>query len=135
MGERVLLVDDEEPLLKAYRRFLQPSAGDAPTGRAFEVETESPSRAGSYPIPRRQTLRAAGLHGALGYDSAVLEVDPLAALPTFLRMVYSLRGRPHRSWSQAEIELSLVPGPELPAVRVAGNAIAALTFLDVLPRP
>ena len=34
MIERVLLVDDEEPLLKAYRRFLQPNgSSDDPDGR------------------------------------------------------------------------------------------------------
>jgi hypothetical protein len=48
-------------------------------------------------------------------------------------MVYSLRGRPHRSWTEAGFELSWVPGPEHPAIRVAGDAIASLTFLDALP--
>jgi CheY-like chemotaxis protein len=43
MIERVLLVDDEEPLLKAYRRFLQPvGVGDGADGRrSYEVETLS----------------------------------------------------------------------------------------------
>lgn len=41
MIERVLLVDDEEPLLKAYRRFLAPPAAGAgpPTRRPYEIET------------------------------------------------------------------------------------------------
>ena len=63
----------------------------------------------------------------------ILEVDPLAALPGFLRMVYSLRGRPHRSWTPASFDLSLAPGPALPTIRVAGDAIATLSFLDTLP--
>lgn len=111
----------------------RPPDGPTATWRGLGVETENPASPGAYPIPRQQTLRAAGLHGALSFGPAWLEVDPLDALPAFLRMVYSLRGRPHRSWSEAEIELSLVPGPELPAVRVAGKAVAALTFLDALP--
>jgi FixJ family two-component response regulator len=39
---RVLLVDDEEPLLKAYRRFLQPNSGDETSARhRFDIETMS----------------------------------------------------------------------------------------------
>jgi hypothetical protein len=130
----VYFVDVFGPAGKRFSWLSQhPREGAPAAWTGLEVETENPPEPGAYPIPRRQTLRAAGVHGALRYGPAALEVDPLSALPTFLRMVYSLRGRPHRSWSQAEIELSLVPGPELPAVRVAGNAIAALTFLDALP--
>lgn len=100
----------------------------------LEVRMENAVNASAYPIPQRLVLSAPGLHGAVSFGETLLEVDPLDALPAFLRMVYSLRGRPHRSWTHAQIELSLVPGPELPAIRVTGDAIAALTFLDALPQ-
>ncbi len=42
MIERVLLVDDEDQLLKAYRRFLQPNGpGDDSDRRSVEIETMS----------------------------------------------------------------------------------------------
>lgn len=130
----VFFVDTLGPAGSRYS-WLSQRAPDGASGAwsALAVDTENPANPGPYPVPRRQTLRAPGLHGALQFGPALLAVDPLDALPSFLRMVYSLRGRPQRSWSEARIELSLVPGPELPAVRVAGNAIAALTFLDALP--
>jgi CheY-like chemotaxis protein len=39
MIARVLLVDDEEPLLKAYRRFLQPSGAGESSAPRCEIET------------------------------------------------------------------------------------------------
>jgi hypothetical protein len=86
-----------------------------------------------YAVPRRWTLRAPGIEGHLTLGGSILEVDPLAALPSFLRMVYSLRGRPHRSWTDARFDLSLASGAEQAASRWAGDAVAILTFLDRLP--
>jgi hypothetical protein len=85
-----------------------------------------------YPAPKQLAISGPDFSGSLTLGEPILAVDPLAALPTFLRMVYSLRGRPHRSWIDAHFELSLAAGTE-PARRLSGTAIAVLTFLDRLP--
>jgi hypothetical protein len=86
-----------------------------------------------YAVPKEWKLSGPDWSGSLTLGESKLEVDPLGALPTFLRMVYSLRGRPHRSWIDAHFELSLATGPSQPARRLSGAAIAVLTFLDRLP--
>jgi hypothetical protein len=104
------------------------------SGFTVATEGEVPGGSPDHPSPSRLTLTGPDLRGAVSLGAPFLEVDPLAALPGFLRMVYSLRGRPHRSWTPAHFDLSLVPGPALPAIQVAGDAVAALTFLDKLPQ-
>jgi hypothetical protein len=104
------------------------------SGFAVGTEGEVQGASPGHPNPSRLSLKGADLRGTVSLGEPFLEVDPLAALPGFLRMVYSLRGRPHRSWTPAHFDLSLIPGPALPAIRVAGDAIAALTFLDTLPQ-
>ena len=129
------LVDLRAPAGKHFA-WLSAARSEAPASSWWDVETrtESPMNSGSYPIPARLSLSAPGLRGDVTFGPAWLDVDPLATLPAFLRMVYSLRGRPHRSWTDGAFELSWVQRPEHPAVRVAGNAIASLTFLDALPQ-
>jgi hypothetical protein len=105
----------------------------AESGYEIATRTESSMKSSSYPIPSRLLLSAPQLRGGVTLGPAWLEVDPLAALPAPVRMVYSLRGRPHRSWTDAAFELSSVPSPEPPAARLGGDAIASLTFLDVFP--
>ncbi len=104
------------------------------SGFAVRGEGETRGASPDHPSPSRISLKGQDFQGDVSLGEPFLEVDPLAALPGFLRMVYSLRGRPHRSWTLAHFELSLVPGPDLPAIRVAGDAVAALTFLDTLPQ-
>lgn len=94
---------------------------------------ESASLVSSYRIPSELELDTSKVQGRVKFGPALLDVDPLALLPTFLRVVYSLRGRPHRSWAEAAFQLTWVPGPEHSPVRIAGDAIASLSFLDVLP--
>jgi len=104
------------------------------SGFAIRVEGERQGASPDHPSPSRLALKGSDLDGSVSLGEPFLEVDPLAALPGFLRMVYSLRGRPHRSWTPARFDLSLVPGPALPAIRIQGDAVAALTFLDTLPQ-
>jgi len=104
------------------------------SGFAVSTEGEVQGASPGHWSPSRLVLKGPDLQGSVSLGEPFLEVDPLAALPGFLRMVYSLRGRPHRSWIPADFDLSLVPGPTLPAIRVAGDAVAALTFLDTLPQ-
>jgi hypothetical protein len=99
----------------------------------LDTRIESSRQPGSYPIPSALVLDGGDLRGRVNFGPPWLEVDPLAALPSVLRMVYSLRGRPHRSWAEAGFEFAWVPEPEHPMVQVAGDAIASLSFLDALP--
>jgi hypothetical protein len=99
----------------------------------LDPRLENPAGEGSYPVPSSLVIDREAVQGRVVVKSARLEVDPLDALPAPLRMVYSLRRRPHRSWAESTYELSWVPGPEHPAVRVAGDAIATFSFLDALP--
>jgi hypothetical protein len=120
----------------AGRRFswLGIADGDgAPRSPARLSTVESSRPPGSYPIPSALALDGSDLHGRVSFGPPWLEVDPLAALPSILRMVYSLRGRPHRSWAEAGFEFTWVPRPEHPKVLIAGDAVAAFSFLDVLP--
>lgn len=120
----------------AGKRFAWAMLKDAKTSRLparLDARVESSRTPGSYPIPSALALDGSDLRGRVTFGPPWLEVDPLAALPSVLRMVYSLRGRPHRSWAEAGFEFTWVPEPEHPMVRVTGDAIASLSFLDALP--
>ena len=121
-------------------RFTWLSVATSQTGRFersnFSARREGETRGASaeHPSPSRMVLDGKDFQGRVSLGEPFLEVDPLAALPTLVRMVYSLRGRPHRSWTPAHFDLSVIPGPALPAVRIEGDAVASLTYLDVLPQ-
>lgn len=120
----------------AGKRFSWAMVSDEEASRSpagLESRVENSRAPGSYPIPSALVLDGSDLRGRVTFGPPWLEVDPLAALPSVLRMVYSLRGRPHRSWAEAGFEFTWVPEPEHPTVRVTGDAIAALSFLDALP--
>jgi hypothetical protein len=120
----------------AGKRFAWAMVADEKASRSpahLEARVESSRAPGSYPIPSTLVLDGSDLRGRVTFGPPWLEVDPLAALPSVLRMVYSLRGRPHRSWAEAGFEFTWVPEPEHPTVRVTGDAIASLSFLDALP--
>ncbi|HXK23944.1 MAG TPA: hypothetical protein VMS55_14845 [Myxococcota bacterium] len=113
--------------------FVSADRAPALTRSGIDPRLESRGTDGSYPIPSGLAIDRGEVRGQIHVKPARLEVDPLSALPAPLRMVYSLRRRPHRSWAESSYELSWVPGPEHPAVRVAGDAIATFSFLDALP--
>jgi hypothetical protein len=101
-------------------------------GSGGRIRIENSTMSASYPIPKALAVEAGDLRGRVTFGPAWLEVDPLAPLPTVLRMLYSMRGRPHRSWAEAGFEVNWVP-PEHPKTWFAGDAIATLSFLDALP--
>ncbi|HXK25187.1 MAG TPA: hypothetical protein VMS55_21135 [Myxococcota bacterium] len=115
--------------------WLSVTADGAPalTRSGFDPRFESTGGESTYPIPSGLVIERGGVRGRITLKAPRLEVDPLTALPAPLRMVYSLRSRPHRSWAGSSYELTWVPGPEHPDVRVAGDAIAAFSFLGTLP--
>ena len=131
-GPGVYLLDVLGP---AGQRFAWLGVVDGDGGRSpARLSTVESSRPlGSYPIPSSLALDGSDLQGRVSFGPPWLEVDPLAALPSILRMVYSLRGRPHRSWAEAGFEFTWVPRPEHPKLLIAGDAVASLSFLDVLP--
>ena len=113
--------------------WLSLGTGPDASSRADVRSEGAPVGPEGYALPKEWRLSGPDWSGSLTLGDSMLEVDPLGALPTFLRMVYSLRGRPHRSWIDAHFELSLATGPGQPARRLSGTAIAVLTFLDRLP--
>jgi hypothetical protein len=113
--------------------FVRAEGAPSLTRSGLDPRFESRGGDGSYPIALGLAVDRDGVRVQIALKPARLEVDPLVALPAPLRMVYSLRRRPHRSWAESSYELSWVPGPEHPAVRVAGDAIATFSFLDPLP--
>lgn len=133
-GSGMYLLDILAPDAVRYSWLSVSGHGPGRVERHDLVIRSEPGPGGDYPVPKRLSVSAPGLEGhvSLG-EPSILQVDPLSALPAFLRMLYSLRGRPHRSWTSAHFDLSLASAPDLPAIRVAGDAIAAVTFLDTLP--
>ncbi|HVN37286.1 MAG TPA: hypothetical protein VMW19_03815 [Myxococcota bacterium] len=113
--------------------FVRAEGASALTRSGLDPRFESGGEKSGYPIASGLVIDRGEVQGRIAVKPPRLEVDPLATLPAPLRMLYSLRRRPHRSWAESSYELSWVPGPEHPAVRVAGDAIATFSFLDALP--
>jgi hypothetical protein len=86
-----------------------------------------------YPIPGDVPVAMRMLSGSITLGEPVLRLDPLDALPLAVRMVYSLRARPHRVWVDARVDLTLERAAEGTALSLGGAGVAALTFLDSLP--
>jgi hypothetical protein len=91
-------------------------------------------RGGDYPVPTRINLRGKGLEGRVTLGRTLLEVDPLDALPTLLRMVYSFGGRPRHQWLEADAEVALKSPAGDAVLRWQGDGIAKLVHLESTPR-
>ena len=110
-------------------------AGDAAFTEAADglvFEATGP-RGSAYPIPTALELRGNGLEGRVSLGATLLEVDPLAALPALLRMVYPFAGKPRHVWVEASAEVALKSPSRDAALRLRGEGIATLVFLDSRP--
>ncbi len=88
----------------------------------------------SYWMPARLKARGASMYGDVSFARTLTEMDPLAALPTPIRLVMALGGRPHRVWVEADYDLSLGAAPDTPRRR--GTGLAVVTFQSTLgPAP
>jgi len=101
-------------------------------GDAFQVETLAP-QGSAYPVPASLKLRGKGLIGRISLGSTLLDVDPLDALPTLLRMVYSFGGKPRHLWVEGTTDVTLKSPDRDAVLRLEGAATATLIFPDALP--
>jgi hypothetical protein len=86
-----------------------------------------------YPIPATAQIRDPEASGRLSLGGMRLQRDPLDALPTAIRMVYSFGARPRRVWLDAAIEAALKPAGSRAALALSSPGIATLNFLDSTP--
>lgn len=89
---------------------------------------------GRYPVPSGIDLRGEGLEGHVSLGGKLLEADPLAALPTLLRMVYSFGPRPRHLWLRAGADVALKSPVRAAVLHSTGEGIASLSFPDALPQ-
>jgi hypothetical protein len=87
----------------------------------------------AYPVPAGLELTGPDLSGSIPLGEPLLQLDPLDALPGFLKMVYSFVAQPRRIWSDAHVDLALKPEPGRAVLQIRGRGSASLTFLDSLP--
>jgi len=130
--------------------FLTSTAGGASPSRAWLVLTteegwvsrsditvrlrSTEEESGPYPIPRRLEMRGKSLNGSLSLgDSPVLVTDPLDALPTLLKMVYSFGGRPRHIWTDATASVALGSRSGSSRLQIEKPGITALFFSDATP--
>lgn len=86
---------------------------------------------GPYPIPRRLEMRGKALDGSIALgDSPVLVTDPLDALPTLLKMVYSFGGRPRHIWTDATASVAIGSRSGSSRRHIESPGIAVLFFSD-----
>jgi hypothetical protein len=103
--------------------------------RDIRVESRSTDqRGGPYPIPRSLELWGKGLSGSIFLEvPPVLVSDPLDALPSLLKMVYSFGGRPRHVWAAAAADVTLESRITGPPGRIHSAGIAAFFFADAKP--
>ena len=89
---------------------------------------------GDHPVPRAIEMGANHHNGSVLLARTRLEVDPLDALPALLRMVYSFGGRPRHLWVDTAADVVLKSPGRDAVSRIEGAGIAALYFVDALPR-
>lgn len=113
MVERVLLVDDEESLLKAYRRFLQPAAAgeEATARRPYEVETLSS------PVAALQRLADHGPYAVVVSDYKMPELNGIR----FLERVKAI--------APSTVRVMLTGGADIAAAIDSVNCGAVFRFL------
>jgi hypothetical protein len=76
-------------------------------------------------LPHRLRPIGGALAGEVAVGTAQLSIDPLAALPRVVRMLYWFGARPRRIWADATSELTAGASEALPR----GAAIASFSFL------
>jgi hypothetical protein len=103
--------------------------GDA-DGLVFEA---AGARGTGYPIPAALEVRGNDLDGRISLGPTLLEVDPAAALPALLRMVYPFAGKPRHVWVEASADVALKSRSRDAVLRLRGEGIATLVFLDSRP--
>ncbi len=117
----------------------QSAAVAEPSGSVAVAHTDAPAPLGEaitgdgYPIPGQIPVALPVLSGSITLGEPILRLDPLDALPLAVRMVYSLRARPHRVWVDARVDLTPERAAEGTALSLGGAGVAALTFLDSIP--
>ena len=83
-----------------------------------------------YPDPLRLHFRAPGVSGRISFGDSISHFDPLARLPSALRLVMEQRTRPRLQWSESRVELTFA-GNENPAI--LGDALARLAWTNPTP--
>jgi hypothetical protein len=92
------------------------------------------NESGPYPLPDSIQLRGKGLDASISLEAPpVLVSDPLDALPSLLKMVYSFGGRPRHLWADAVADVALEPRNADPSRRIQSAGIAAFYFSDGTP--
>ena len=86
-----------------------------------------------YPIPTSVRFAAAQAEIDVSLRGVQLQRDPLDALPTAIRMVYSFGARPRRVWVNAAIDAALKPVEGRAALPLRSAGTATLNFLDSTP--
>ena len=116
------------------------AATTTPTGELAshpDVRVESRSAEKSevpYPIPDTLELGGKSLAGSISLEAPpALVSDPLDALPSLLKMVYSFGGRPRHLWANAVANIVLEPRNADPTRQIQSAGIAAFFFGDATP--
>lgn len=87
-----------------------------------------------YPLPAGIDVRGKDLNASFALKAApVLVSDPLDALPSLVRMVYSLAGRPRHIWADATAHVALGPRGDDPEESFESAGIAVFFFSDATP--
>ena len=91
-----------------------------------------------YPIPTRFQIDGERLEGVVSLGGTLQRRNPLDALPTPIRMVYSFGAQPQRIWVEAAFDLllkPLKPGGGSAARRLSSPGVATLNYLEPTPAP
>jgi hypothetical protein len=101
-------------------------------GIRVEIAPNSGSDA-EYPIPAHLQL-AGNATGSVALGEIQLQIDPLDALPTLLKMVYPFRRSPRHAWANAVADVALKSETGPTVLRIEGAGIATIVHLDSSPR-
>ena len=88
-----------------------------------------PGPQGAYPVPVSLAWVGAA-EGEIELESPHLAVNPLAALPRLMQMLYSFRARPHRIWTDARVAIRLKAGSGRAVPSIGTPTLATITYLD-----
>jgi hypothetical protein len=91
------------------------------------TDSDSTWRAGpsGYPDPLGLEFRAPGVSGRIAFGDSLGRFDPLARLPSALRLMMERRTRPRLQWSESRVELTF-DGHSKPAI--LGDALARFAW-------
>jgi hypothetical protein len=116
-----------------------PGGGLRPHADVRVEERSTEKGATAYPLPERVEVRGKAIESSIALEAPpVLVSDPLDALPSLLRMVYSFGGRPRHIWADAAASVALGPRDDDPVgplelERFESAGIAAFFFSDATP--